>query len=108
MADSKERYRPHLAAVPVEAESESVLGRKVRSAVHAEESGAYESVANGSLAHSWVDLRGGNGLDVTGPQFSQCGAYESVANGSLAHSWVDLRGGNGLDVTGPQFSQSNC
>jgi len=34
------------------------VGRKARSAVHAEEGGEYESVVNGSLARGWVDWRG--------------------------------------------------
>ncbi|KIJ91930.1 hypothetical protein K443DRAFT_685577, partial [Laccaria amethystina LaAM-08-1] len=34
------------------------VGRKARSTVHPEEGGAYESVVNESLAHSWVDGRG--------------------------------------------------
>ncbi|KIJ90564.1 hypothetical protein K443DRAFT_686702 [Laccaria amethystina LaAM-08-1] len=56
MADSKERYSAYQASVPVEEELR--VGRKARSAVHAEEGGEYESVVNGSLARGWVDWRG--------------------------------------------------
>jgi len=59
----------------------------MRSAVDAEEGSAYDSVANGSLAHGWVDWRGGNGLDVVGPQTNRS-SLACIRSGSLGSTNV--------------------